>query len=181
MEAWTDLYKELAEVIKTKTPEIEWIDLWLEQVSFLTDELPFQSPAVFISFNTMSCNDKGQLIQNCETQIEFYLFFETSSDTYVGSYNQDSAINFLRILTKLHTAFHGLCGNNFNTMRRVDMRREESGDAGNLYRISFASVLEDASAQAEYDQQSVNEVDLSKGPITRSDTTDGEPLYDIRM
>ena len=181
MEAWTDLYKELTEVIKTKTPEIEWIDLWHEQVSYLTDELPFPSPAVFISFNTMSCDDKGQLIQDCETQIDFYLFFETFSDTYVGSYNQDSAINFLRILTKLHTAFHGLSGANFNTMRRVDMRREESGDAGNLYRISFACVIEDASAQVEYDQQSVNEVDFSKGPITRPDPTDGEPLYDIRM
>ena len=62
---WTDCYKELVEIIRNKdgflasipdeyselrermenTPEIEHIDMWHEQVSFLDEEHPFSSPA----------------------------------------------------------------------------------------------------------------------------------------
>ena len=63
---WTDCYKELVEIIRSKdeflasipdeyselrermenTPGIEHIDMWHEQVSFLDEEHPFSSPAV---------------------------------------------------------------------------------------------------------------------------------------
>lgn len=178
MEAYTDLYNEIAQRINTKIPEVLWVDLWHEQVSFLTEELPFPTPAVFIGFSTNTCDDLSQLIQQCDMQIDLYLFFETFSDTYQGAYNQAGAISFLRLLTKLHTCFHGVSGTHFQTMRRVDMRREDSGGAGNLYRISFNCNVEDASAQKEYDKREVNEVVVTKGeiPTTAPET---EPLFHI--
>ena len=147
MEFWTDCYKEIAEKIKNNIPVIEWIDLWHEQVSYLSEELPFQTPAVFIGFSTIDVEDKGLLIQECNTQIDLYLFFETFSDTYFGSYNQDRAMDFLNELTRLHALFHGKSGETYSSMRRVDMRREESGGAGNLYRISFQCLISDYSAK----------------------------------
>ncbi len=179
MEAWTDLYTELAERISAKIPEIEWVDLWHEQVSYLTEELPFPTPAVFIGFSTNSCEDLSQLIQECDTQIDFYLFFETFSDTYQGSYNQAGAIDYLRLLTKLHTCFHGISGINFQTMRRVDTRREDSGGAGNLYRISFNCNLEDASAQKEFNENTVNDIVVLREDIERPSSTDEEPLFHL--
>ncbi|HBL74234.1 MAG: hypothetical protein A2W90_17940 [Bacteroidetes bacterium GWF2_42_66] len=178
MEAYTDLYNEIAQRITTKITEIKWVDLWHEQVSFLTDELPFPTPAIFIGFSTNSCEDLAQLIQQCDMQIDLYLFFETFSDTYQGSYNQASAINFLRLLTKLYTAFHGVSGTHFQTMRRVDMRREDSGGAGNLYRITFNCNVEDASAKREYDQTEVNEIVILKGK-SPDPAPETEPLFHI--
>lgn len=180
MEAWSHLYKEIAEIIKVNMPEVSWIDLWHEQVSYLTEELPFPTPAIFIGFNTLSVDDKSQLIQDCDTQVDFYFFYETFADTYDGAYNQSSAIEFLETLTKIHTTFHGTNGANFNTMRRVFMGREDSGDAGNLYRISFACIIEDASAQAVYNKQAVNEIDLEKADIQRPSNQDEAPLYNIK-
>ena len=181
MEAWTDLYQEIAQRINDKLPDIAWVDLWHEQIQFLTEELPFPTPAVFIAFNTTSCSDKGLLIQNCEIQVDMYLFYETFSDTYQGSYNQGSAIDYLRTLTKLHSIFHGISGTNFNSMRRIDMKREDSGDAGNLYRISFSCIVEDSSAMAEYEQQEVTEtiIDNSSAPIGRQPSIDTAPLFMI--
>jgi len=179
MEAWTDLYTEIGTTINTKLDEIRWIDLWHDQVSYLTDELPFPVPAVFISFNTISCNDKGLLIQDCDTQVDLYLYYETFSDTYQGSFNQDSAIEFMRSVTKLHQAFHGTSGVNFSSMRRVDMRREESGGAGNLYRISFACIVEDASAKVLYDNQMVNEVVIERTDTETDSIIDDNQLYFI--
>lgn len=177
MEAWTDLYEEVAQRINNKLPEIEWVDLWHEQVSYLTEELPFPTPAVFIAFNTNQCEDLGELIQECDTQMDLYFFFETFSDTYIGSYNQSSATEYLRILTKLHTCFHGISGDNFQQMRRVDMRREDSGGAGNLYRISFNFNIEDASAKVEFDKNEVSDIEISDEPIERPPVKDEEPMF----
>lgn len=178
MEAYTDLYNEIAQRIAAKIPEIAWVDLWHEQVSYLTEELPFPTPAVFIGFSTNTCDDLSSLIQQCDIQVDFYLFFETFSDTYQGAYNQTSAINFLRLLTKLHTTFHGQSGDHYHSMRRIDMRREDSGGAGNLYRISFNCNVEDASAQKEYDKTEVNQVVIIKGEIPTPEP-DTEPLFYI--
>lgn len=156
--------------------EIKWVDLWHEQVSYLTEELPFPTPAVFIAFNTTSCDDLGQLIQNCDTQVDFYLFYETFSDTYMGSYNQTSAIDFLRLLSEINTAFHGVSGVNFQTMRKVHIGREDSGGAGNLYRISFNCNIEDASAQKEFIDKEVNEIIIKRENIVKADPDD-KPLF----
>lgn len=178
MEAWTDLYKELAELVNDKIPEVSWIDLWHEQVSYLTEELPFPTPAVFISFNTNQCNSMGLNIQECDTQIDFYLFYETFSDSYMGSYNQSSAVDFLQLLTQINQTFHGVSGTNFQTMNKVDVKREESGGSGNLYRISFACNIEDASAKKVYEEKEVNEIIIKRENITKAQP-DAEPLFVI--
>ena len=118
---WTDCYKELVEIIRSKdeflasipdeyselrermenTPGIEHIDMWHEQVSFLDDEHPFSSPAVFIEFNTLGIEDEGLLVQRLHTQIDFRLFYETFSDTYEGAAMQEEALSFLDLLTLL--------------------------------------------------------------------------------
>ncbi len=177
MEAWTYLYKELAERIEDKLPEVKWVDLWHEQVSFLTEELPFPTPAIFIAFNTNKIDDLGKLIQECDMQVDFYLFYETFSDTYQGSFNQTSAINFLKLLTAIHTTFHGVSGANFQTMRRVDMRREDSGGAGNLYRISFSFNIIDNSAEKSFEEKTGDKVQIIKGDFARPDTTNDSPLF----
>lgn len=124
---WTDCYKELVEIIRSKdeflasipdeyselrermenTPGIEHIDMWHEQVSFLDEEHPFSSPAVFIEFNTLGIEDEGLLVQRLHTQIDFRLFYETFSDTYEGAAMQEEALSFLDLLTLLGMMLHG--------------------------------------------------------------------------
>lgn len=159
MQYWTDLYLELANKIKDNLQQIEWVDLWHEQVNYLTEELPFPTPAVFISFNLLNADDKGMKGQLCNTQIDLYLFYETFSDTYIGSVNQDSATGFLNQLTELHKLFHATSGTNYFEMRRVGMNREDSGDAGNLYKISFQCIVDDMSAMPDTNEEVVNEVE----------------------
>lgn len=179
MNYWSDLYTEIAEKVKAGLSEIQWIDLWHDQVSYLSSELPFSTPALFIGFSTVAIDDRGLLVQDCDVQVDMYLFYETLSDTYHGSYNKDRALDYLKILTRLHVLFHGRSGDNYSEMRRVDMRREESGNAGNLYRISFQCHITDYSAQVLYEetQDAGRELDITKGG-----TPDGgnqPPLYDM--
>lgn len=182
METWIDLYTEIATRINTEITEIAWVDLWHEQISYLTDEIPFSTPSVFLAFITKECQDRSLLIQDCDIQVDMYLFFETFSDTYQGAYNQRSAIDFLKLLSVLHSKFHGYSGTNFSNMRRVDMVREDTGGAGNLYRISFACMVEDTIAQKEYNQQVVNEISIDKvEDAGKPSTQDEKPLYYVKM
>lgn len=160
MQYWTDLYLELANKIKDNLQQIAWVDLWHEQVNYLTEELPFPTPAVFISFLLLNADDKGMKGQLCNTQIDLYLFYETFSDSYLGSVNQDSATDFLNQLTELHKLFHATSGTNYFEMRRVGMNREEGGDAGNLYKISFQCVVDDMSAVPNISEELVDEIDI---------------------
>ena len=180
MENWTDLYQELAQKISNNlSTHIKWIDLWHDQIAYLTTELPFPSPAVFIGFNTKSITDKSILIQDINLQIDFYLFYETFSDTYQGAYNQQSALDFMRILTLIHQLFHGQSGVNYSNLTRSDLKRVESGGAGNLYVISFDTVVEDASAVVQYNQQQVNQVQVTPQPSMPVPAIDTNQLYII--
>lgn len=156
MENWTNLYRELARIIQEKIPQIHWIDLWHNQVNFLQDEHPFQTPAIFLSFRTMMTQDLGQLQQEVNLQVDFYLFYETFADTYNGAYNQESALEFLDLMDKIQATFHGANGENFSAMRRVSFAPEDTGGAGNLYRISFSCLMQDISAMKPEEEININ-------------------------
>ncbi len=177
MQYWTEPYKEIASKIKANLPQIQWIDLWHEQVSYLTTELPFPVPAVFIAFNMLEVTDRGLLVQDCNTQVDIYFFYETFSDTYDGSYNQTTALEYLERLTELHALFHGKAGRSYSEMRRVDMRREDSGGAGNLYRISFQCLVTDTSAATLYIESQNPEAEVEVKSEASPAKNNGEPLF----
>jgi hypothetical protein len=196
MEIWTDLYEEIANKIIKNIPAIKWVDLWHEQVQYLTTELPFPSPTIFIAFRLLDTEDKGQYIQNCNTQIDLYFFYETFGDTYKSrleedtfdatfdpsfneSFNRTSALEYLRTLTDIHKLLHGQSGDNYSSMRRVEMAREDSGGAGNLYRISYTCIVEDASAIPIVSNKTVTDLIISNNTYVRPPVYDENPLYDV--
>ena len=108
-----------------------------------------------------------------------YLFYETFSDTYLGSDNRERALAYLNTLTRLHALFHGKNGLNYSSMRRVAMKDEESGGAGNLYRISFQCLVTDYSAQKMFveTQNPDAELVIEKGGAPTQE--EQPPLYEV--
>jgi hypothetical protein len=177
---WSELYTEIAEKIKANIEQVRWIDLWHEQVSYLTEELPFPTPAVFIDFNTREANDTGLLVQELLVQVDLRLFYETFSDTYDGSYNQAGALEFLDRLTELHALFHGKHGRHYSEMRRTDMSREESGGAGNLYRISFECIVSDYAAKELFNEVQMPGREVETERELPPEAPPSEPVYDVQ-
>jgi hypothetical protein len=149
MENLKDLYKELAEKIKTEINTIKWVDLWHNQVNFLEEEHPFPAPAVFISMIANGMEDIGNNIQQFDMQMDFFLFYETFLDSFEGAYNQAGALSFLDNLTKLHQLLHGSSGDNYSEMRRIAFTAVDTGSAQNLYKMSYMCLVTDSSAQGE--------------------------------
>lgn len=152
MENWPDLYVEIATKINTDITEVLWVDLWKNQVNFLTSEHPFRTPAVFLRFRSLGTKDLGEKQQEVNLQVDFYIYYETFLDTFSGAYNQEGALEFLKIMEKIHGNFHGTAGENYSAMRRVGFNDEESSGAGNLYKISFTCLTQDTSAMKYYEE-----------------------------
>ena len=178
LQHWGDLYKELAQRITAEPNLANWVDLWHNQINFLTEEHPFPVPAVFIAFRMRDPEDTGENVQIANLQIDLYYFFETFADTFSGSFNQDDALDYLNGLTVLHRLFHGSEGNTFSNMQRVGMAPVDTGSAGNLYRISFVCNVVDISAQKQMDSAVPGDIALTQG--TKPDSNE-PPLFDINL
>lgn len=162
---YTDLFKELSNILQNRReflsripdeyaelrerlgalPDFEYIDLWHDQVNYLSEEHPFPTPAAFLEFNTLQVDDAGELMQTTTLQVDIHIFYETFSDTYKGAIMQDEALNYLDLLLLVGLMYHGRSGTNFHQMRRTGTMREESGGIGNLYRISFETNISEFS------------------------------------
>lgn len=162
---YTNLFKELSNILQNRReflsripdeyaelrerlgalPDFEYIDLWHDQVNYLSEEHPFPTPAAFLEFNTLQVDDAGELMQTTTLQVDIHIFYETFSDTYKGAIMQDEALNYLDLLLLVGLMYHGRSGTNFHQMRRTGTMREESGGIGNLYRISFETNISEFS------------------------------------
>lgn len=165
MQNFKDLYTELATLLKSKIPAIRWIDLWHNQVSFLEDEHPFPTPAVFIDFRILQADDVGLRVQQVRMQLDCYVYYETFADTYQGSWNQQSALEFLNLLNDIQATLHASDGTNYSGMRRIGMQPVDTGSAGNTYQVSFECTLVDYAAQLQYDDGAIDEMNISREEI----------------
>lgn len=163
MQNWKDLYVELANKLQNDIPELRWIDLWHNQVNFLEEEHPFPTPAVFLQFRIMSTEDHGEKVQAVQLQVDAYVYYETFADTYKGSFNQSSALDFLQFINDVYATLHGTGGDNYSAMRRIGFNPVDTGNAGNLYMISFECTLTDYAAMVDWQESSGNELDLQVG------------------
>lgn len=178
MQFWTELYKELATKITENIPEVKWVDLWHNQVNFLEDEHPFPTPAVFLSFRSRQIEDAGLKVQSVKLQVDFFLYYETFLDTFQGAYNQDASLRFIDTLDHLYALFHGTDGNNYSNLRRIAFNPVDTGNAGNLYQLSFECLLQDYSAMKEFIDGQVKGIDIKSykenaGPASK----DIDPIF----
>lgn len=181
MESWSNLYLEMAgilaadltekEIVKfgnlnmisgyeNKTP-IRWMDIWNNQVNFLSSELEFPAPAVFFSYRTIGIVDLGEKAQQITLQIDCFYFYESFTNSFNGSFNQDQAIRFLKVMDFINSRFHATSGTNYNSMRKIGFNPEDTGGTGNLYKIVFECIIRDDSASEELEDGTFTGLDFS--------------------
>lgn len=160
MKDFKNLYLEHQTRITDNVPEIKHSDLWSEQVSFMADEHPFKSPAVFFGYRVLSAEDQGEKIQELRLQVDVYLFYETFADTAKGSKKQQKALDFLDLLTKINACFHATFGNYYSNMRRTGFNPVETGGAGILYVQRYELIMTDDSASILYENLKFEQMEM---------------------
>jgi hypothetical protein len=179
MQNWKDLYIELSELISENVAGVRWVDLWHNQISFLSEEHPFPAPAVFLSFRILDASDTGEYVQQLTLQVDCFIYHETLADTFRGSFNQGSALGFLDLVNDTYAALHGSSGENYNEMRRTGFSPVDTGGAGNLYQLTFNCYLLDYSACATFENARIKDVRVVEKDRGSEPVHDSEPLYRI--
>lgn len=168
-----ELYERMAAL-----PDIQHVDLWHDQVDYLSEEHPFATPAVFFGFTTLNVADNGELMQTTDLQVDIYVYWETFADTYKGAKMQEESLQYLDLLLMVGLMFHGRSGEHFHQMRRSGTFRQESGGSGNLYRLQFQTNVNEFSGLNMHTFVAMNdkEVEVLKGERPKDN---GTKLFDI--
>lgn len=160
-------------------PDIQHVDLWHGQVDYLSEEHPFQTPAVFFGFTTLNVSDNGELMQTTDLQVDIYVFYETFADTYKGARMECEALEFLDLLLMIGLMFHGRSGEHFHQMRRSGTFRQESGGSGNLYRLQFQTNVSEFSGLNLHNHVTMEDrkLEIINKELDKSDN--GTKMFDV--
>ena len=170
----TELYKRMEAL-----PEFEHVDLWHDQVDYLSEEHPFPTPAVFFGFTTLNVADNGELMQTTDLQVDIYVYYETFADTYNGAKMQNEALEFLDLLLMVGLMFHGRSGEHFHQMRRSGTYRQESGGSGNLYRLQFQTNVSEFSGLNLHNHVTMEDRDLEITYKEVGKSDNGTKMFDV--
>lgn len=155
------LYLEHEARITANVPEIKTVDLWSEQVQFMAEEHPFNSPAVFFGYRMIEGKNNGEKLQEIRMQVDVYLFYETFADTSRGAKKQSRALGFLDLLTKINACFHATAGTYYSEMSRTGFNPVETGGAGILYVQRYELMMLDNSAQVLYENMKFENMEVN--------------------
>lgn len=101
-----NIYKALVEKLKEYTDKegnqvFKHFDLWNEQVDFIEDETPFDTPAIFIEFKRINWSDTMQNMQRGTLPIRLHVVTEWKGSTNDGSIYQDAALERLDLVDNM--------------------------------------------------------------------------------
>lgn len=146
---WIEAYKELCNIIKQNCPNIQHVDLWHDQFQFESEEYPFPEKTVFLDFNAPSIDSVGIRAQDMNMLVGVIFAFDTLSDTFAGSDNQEVALEFGKEIRVLHAILQARSGNNFSALNRVALTRETAPDGCIAYRQTYTCIVRDYSPLPE--------------------------------
>lgn len=107
-----------ASVVK-KYGRCDFIDLFNDQFSLITNELVLPIPAILIEIGFVDWKTMSQKTQKGDAVVKIHIGQQTLADSYWNSDNKQTALKVLQYLKVVHNALQDLSGDNFNKLDRV--------------------------------------------------------------
>ena len=134
-----------ANVKRADVPVFQWIDLWNEQTEYANDEYTYRTPALFIDFNVLEANSIGEWQDISTVDITFYVVVDTLANTYHGSSKQNTALDFLEIMSLLHEQLQGYAQAPFSSLTRTRVARFPTASLRSVYSTTYRTMIGDIS------------------------------------
>lgn len=176
---WIEAYKELCTIIKAGVTEVQHIDMWYEQIFNQGEEYPFPTHSIFLEFNADSIVTNGKKVQDMNMLITFYHAFDTLSDTYHTSENQETALEFGLVNRKLHKKLQALEGTHFSSLNRVGFRHVPVPEQALIcYAQTYSCIIRDYAAADEPSMVTIGSLELSAG---NAPTNQNMGIFNVEM
>jgi hypothetical protein len=146
---------------------IKFADLYKAQPEFLSQEISFDLPAIFVELPTIQWLDKPYNIQQSQpTTVRLHIVQNTLADSYNGSSDQDISLEITEMLTRIYVAMHGwqttlLLPNGdpapieFDPLRRIASATDTRHDTVSVDIMDFSTIFTDYAASPDYTRTTV--------------------------
>lgn len=156
------LYLDIKEALKSIENNSEQVfkhfDLWNKQVQFIEQETPFQTPAVFIEFDTINWNQMGMRQQNADVTVRLHVVTKWYGKTADNSPIELNALKYLDLPDLINHKLMNYSPSSGNTFMRfqsiINHDHEKYLDSIEVYKCN----VQDTSARNQYSQVSVTPV-----------------------
>lgn len=154
---------------------IQFADLYKAQPEFLTQEISFDLPAVFVELPAIQWQDVPYNIQRSQpATVRLHIVQNTLADSYNGSSDQDISLQITEMLTRIYVAMHGwheelrLPDNSpapieFDALRRTTSVADTRHDTVSVDIMEFSTMFSDYSASPDFTRLA-NELPLERQP-----------------
>lgn len=154
-------YNLLQERIKNTVPEIEIVELYINQYNNTDKERPIITPAVYIEFSTINWHDTGINTQEGLLTINIHFVVSHLLPNNAIDFNEYN-IKVLELFQKLHLALQGyqMIDNNkyaFSTkLTRISTQYDTNSDGLQIWINTYQCTIIDNSSNADANHQSFN-------------------------
>lgn len=100
-------------------PLFKHFDLWNQQVEFIEQETPFQTPAIFVEFQPLQWRTLGNRVQDADLTTRLHIVTEWNALTADYAPEEEEALEYLEIVDSVVTAMHEFTAPNTNTWMRT--------------------------------------------------------------
>ena len=90
-------------------PAVRTYDLWNEQVEFIEQEEPFDTPAVFIEFRPVQWRTLGGITQQADVPFRLHVVTKWKGSARDGSVFQEESLARFDLLDKIDAHLFNLC------------------------------------------------------------------------
>ena len=114
------IYLAIIDAIKSAQIGINHINLWNKQTDELEKSSGFALPAVFVEFDPIRWEQRGQGCKTATATIRLHIVINTLADPADGSLYQYDALQIFDIIDDVVDSVSGLAGEGFNSLMHVD-------------------------------------------------------------
>ena len=113
------LFLAIVQRLTEKVPQVQFIDLWNEQVATIQTGSTWPLPAVFIEFEAYDVHQQANHVRTAEVPVRLHIV--TRAQNYNGSKDErmTCALAYFDLIDDINRAMTGLCGELFATFQHT--------------------------------------------------------------
>lgn len=158
-------------------PRLKWVDKNRGQIQHLTTELVIPMPAILIAFPGTDYEYQGAGSQKGMAIVRITMLFESYADTFHGSVNQDTALEYLLYCDAVYECLENFYGDNFSALKRIREEEEEDHDFLIITHMDFLTEFTDTKERILNLTGNANPVRQINKPTNPTDERPGQFIF----
>lgn len=107
------IFKAICTRLTERVPDIQFIDLWNNNIATLSGGTVWPLPAVFVEFETIEWRQQGNSSRRGDVAVRLHIVTRTIATHGASDPNMSDALGFLDLIDHINAAMQGLRGDNF--------------------------------------------------------------------